>query len=143
MLVTGILLVPTTSILSVVRPYRENIYNIIDSVMFLTLIQLCFSAAGFSLTAFDRRYEAFVTIMFGIGALSPPIYAVLLLIKNITPNSLLATIKRYILRLVLCKENVGLQRNESIEPLLGDSAESQLPGDEELHYNNLLNYIIQ
>ena len=143
-LITGILLVPTASLLLVVRPYRENIYNIIDSVMFLTLIQLCFSLAGFSLTAFDRRYEAFVTIMFGIGALSPPIYAVLLLIKNITPNSLLANLKRYILRLVLCKENVALQRNESIEePLLGDSAESQLPGDEEPHYNNLLNYTIQ
>ena len=91
----------------------------------------------------DRRYEAFVTIMFGIGALFPPIYAVLLLIKNITPNNLSATIKRYILRLVLCRENVGLQRNESIEePLLGDSAESQLPGDEEPHYNSLLNYTI-
>ena len=124
-LVTGILLVPTASLLSVVRPYREDIYNVIDSVMLLTLIQLCFSLAGFSLTSFDRRYEAFVTIMFGIGALSPPIYAFLLLIKNITPNNLLATLKRYILRLVLCKENVGLQRNESIEePLLGDSAES-------------------
>ena len=144
-LVTGILLVPIASLLSVVRPYRENIYNIIDSVMFLALIQLCFSTAGFSLTSFDRRYEAFVTITFGIGALFPPIYAILLLVKNITPSNLLATLKRYILCLVLCKEKVGLQRNESIdseEPLLGDSAESQLPGDEEPHYNSLLNYTI-
>ena len=144
-LVTGILLVPTASLLLVVRPYRENIYNIIDSVMFLALILSCFSAAGFALTSFDRRYEVFVTITFGIGTLFPPIYAVLLLVKNITPSNLLAAIKRYILRLVLCKENVGLQRNESIdseEPLLGDSAESQLPGDEEPHYNSLLNYTI-
>jgi hypothetical protein len=102
-LATGILLVPTASLLSVVRPYRENIYNVIDSVMLLSLIQLCFSTVGFSLTTFDRRYEAFVTIMFGIGALSPPVYIVLLLIKTITPNNQLATTKRCVLRLILCR----------------------------------------
>jgi hypothetical protein len=143
-LAIGILLVPTASLLSVVRPYRENIYNVIDSVMLLSLIQLCFSTVGFSLTTFDRRYEAFVTIMFGIGALSPPVYAVLLLIKTITPNNLLATTKRCTLRLILRRENERLQRSESIEeePLLGDSAESQLLaiGDEEPRYNSLLNY---
>jgi hypothetical protein len=142
-LATGILLVPTASLLSVVRPYRENIYNVIDSVMLLSLIQLCFSTVGFSLTTFDRRYEAFVTIMFGIGALSPPVYAVLLLIKTIIPNNLLAATKRCILRLILCRENERLQKSESIEePLLGGSysAESQLLGDKEPRCNSLLNY---
>ena len=127
-LVNGILLVPITSLLSVVRPYRQNVYNVIDTVMLVTLIQLCFSVAGFSLTSFDRRYEPFVFIMFGIGALSPLLYAILLIIKTITPNSLLAATKRYILHTVLLREDERLQKSESIEePLVrefGDSTES-------------------
>ena len=145
--VTGILLVPVTSFLLVVRPYREGVYNIIDSVMLLTLILLCFSAAGFSLFAFDQRYAAFVYVMFGIGVLSPPTYAILLLIKNITPKNLLATSKKYILRIVLQREDERLQSNGSNEePLLrelGDSAESedsQLLSDKDPHYNSLLEY---
>ena len=68
-------------------------------------------------------------------------YCYVLLIKNITPSNLSATTCiRFKLRtpsIVLYKENVELQRNKSIEPLLGDSAESQLPGDGEPHYNSL------
>ena len=133
---TGVLLVPIASLLVTVRPYRENIYNIIDSVMLLTVVQLFFSASGFSLSVLDRRYESYITIMFGIGALSPPLYAILLFIKNILPNNPLATIRRYTLRMVLCRDNERFQRSESIEhqPLLDDSAESQLLGDEEPHY---------
>ena len=90
-LVVGILLVPTASLLLVVRPYRRNVYNAIDAVMFLAFILSCFSACGFLLTVFDRRYEAFVNIMFGIGVVCPPIYANLLLIKTTTPNNLFTT----------------------------------------------------
>ena len=97
-ILTGVLLVPIVSLLVTIRPHRENIYNVIDSVMLLTLVQLCFSAAGFSLSALNRRYETYVTIMFGIGALCPLVYASLLLIKTIAPKNLLAVTKRYILR---------------------------------------------
>jgi hypothetical protein len=140
-LVAGILFVFVTSFLLVVRPYRVGVYNIIDSVILLSVILACFSAAGSALISFNRRYEAFVIIMFGIGALSPPVYAILLLIKTITPKNLLAITKRCLLRLILCGKNEREQRSESIEePLLGDSAESQLTDDEELRYNSLLNY---
>ena len=146
--VAGILLVPVTCFLVVVRPYMEDVYNVIDSVMLLTLILLCFSASGFALTAFDQRYEAFIYVMFGIGVLSPPTYAILLLIKTITPNNLLVTSKKCILRIVLRREDDRLQTNESIEePLLrelGDSTEfddSQLLGSRDAAYHNsLLDY---
>ena len=145
--VAGILLVPITCFLVVVRPYRKDVYNVIDSVMLLTLILLCFSAAGFALTAFDQKYAEFVIVMFGIGILFPPTYAILLLIKTITPNNLLVTSKKYILRIILRRENDRLHINESIEePLLrefGDSAEfddSQLLGSRDAYHNNLLDY---
>ena len=144
-LVTGISLVPIASLLSIVRPYRQNIYNVIDSVMMLTVIQLCFSAAGFALSAFDQRYNAFVIIMFAIGALSPPLYAILLLIKKITPSNLLATTKRYLLYIVLRRDDQRLLRSESIEePLLRDIVESEdsdiVTHNEVPHYNSLLDY---
>ena len=147
-LVSGIFLVFVISFLLVVRPYRESIYTIIDSVMLLSTILLCFSAAGFSLAAFDQRYAPFVVIMFSIGALFPPTYAFLLLIKTITPNNLLVISKRYILRKILRREDERLQRSESVEePLLRElddreeSEDLQLLGGRDAHHNySLLDY---
>ena len=82
---------PLTSILAVVRPYRQNVYNITDVVLFLTVIQICFSSVGFSLSTFDRRCENFVTIMTGTGLIIPQIYAIVQLLKYIIPSRLHAT----------------------------------------------------
>ena len=144
-LVTGISLVPIASLLSIARPHRQNVYNVIDSIMVLTLIQLCFSASGFSLSSFDQRYDAFVFIMFAIGALSPPLYAFLLLFKNIVPSKLLSSAKRCLLYMVLCRKDERLLSSENIEePLLrehSDSTDSDLQLNKEVpHYNSLLNY---
>ena len=140
-LVLGIFLVFVTSFLLVVRPYRESVYTIIDSVISLSSILSCFSAAGFSLASFDQRYAPFVGIMFSIGVLFPPTYAFLLLIKTITPNNLLVISKRYILRKILRRED-RLQRSESVEePLLREiddreePEDLQLLGDRDAHHN--------
>ncbi len=127
-LVVGILLVPTVSLLLIIRPYRQNVYNAIDTVMFLALIQSFFSACGFPLIVFDQRYEVFID-MFGIGVLCPPVYATLLLVKTITPNTLFETTRNYIFRIVLRKKEERLLINESIEKSLlwelgDDSTES-------------------
>ena len=127
-LVLGIYLIPVTSFLLVVRPYRESVYTIIDSVILLSTILLCFSAAGFALTTTDEWYSPFVGIMFGIGLLFPPTYAILLLIKTITPNNLLAISKRYILWNILQREDERLQRSESVEePLLREIDDREEP----------------
>ena len=44
LLITGTILIPVVALLAVVRPYRQNIYNIIDILMLLSLIQLFFSS---------------------------------------------------------------------------------------------------
>ena len=109
-------------------------------MILLSIILVCFSAAGFALASFDQRYALFVGTTFGIGALFPSIYVILLLIKTITPKKLLVTSKRYILRKVLQREDERLQRSESIEePLfreLDDREESenlQLLGGRDAH----------
>ena len=147
-LVLGIFLVFVTSFLLVVRPYRESVYTTIDSVMLLSTIPLCFSAAGFALAAFDQRYAPFVVTMFGIGTLFPPTFATLLLIKTIASSNLLITSKRYILRKIFRREEERLQRSESIEePLLREIDDREEPkklqllGGRDAHHNyGLLNY---
>ena len=128
-LVAGIYLIPVTSLLLVIRPYRESIYTIVDSVMLLSTILLSFSAAGFVLASFDERYEPFIGIIIGIGGLFPPTYAILLLIKTITPNNLLVILKRYILRKILRREDKTIiQRSESVEePLLREFDDREEP----------------
>ena len=112
LLVTGILLLPVTSILAVVRPYRQNVYNITDVVLFLTVIQICFSSVGFSLSTFDRRYESFIKIMTGTGLIIPNIYAIVQLFKYaISSRKLILFLK--CLKCALCKGNEKLQRSIS------------------------------
>ena len=147
LLVLGIFLVFVISFLIAVRPYRESVYTIIDSVTLLSTILLCFSAAGFALAAFDERYAPFVGIMFGIGTLFPPTYAFLLLIKTITPNNLLVISKRYVQN-ILRRKDERLQRSESVEePLLRELDDREEPEDLQLlggrdaHHNySLLGY---
>ena len=125
LLVTGILLVPVAFLLVAVRPYRQNIYNIIDMLMILNIILVFFSAVGFSLSRFDRRYEPFLRVMVGIGTLLPPTYAIIQLLIYILPNRLLEAAKKFLL-CVPCKEREELANSTSIEdPLIGIVSESE------------------
>ena len=125
LLVSGILIIPVVSLLAVVRPYRQTVYNVVDIVMFLTFIQMCFSAVGFSLSAFDRRYEGFVSVMFGIALMFLPTYAIVLAVKNIIPNRWIAIIKKHVLR-ALCRKNEQLLTvsEDAADPLLQEVADS-------------------
>ena len=127
LLVTGILLLPLTSLLVVVRPYRQNVYNNTDVVLFLTVIQICFSSVGFSLSTFDRRYESFITIMTGTGLIIPQIYAIVQLLKYIIPSRLLLTFKKC-LKCLFRKVNVKFQslRNRLGDSLLRKNVESDI-----------------
>ena len=71
---SGFLLIPTICVVAVIRPYRQNAYNLLDIVLLSGFVQVSFSCAGFIYTAFDERYLSFVTGTFGIGVLSPPAY---------------------------------------------------------------------
>ena len=109
LLIIGILLVPVTALLTAVRPYRQNVHNITDIILLLFCICLCFSLVGFSLSAFDRRYETFVTIMAGCGIISPQIYFTAQLLKYVIPSRLLIAFNKC-LKLALCKVNEKLPR---------------------------------
>ena len=100
LLVTGILLLPVASLLSVVRPYSQNIYNVIDIIMILTLIQISFSAVGFLFASVDRRYELFINVMVGSGVLIPHIYVMLQVLSYILPSRLVEATKERLLHVL-------------------------------------------
>ena len=103
LLVSGIFLIPVTALFAIVRPYRQNCYNVIDTVMLLSLILLCFAGVGFSLSSFDRRYESLVTIMAGGSLVLPIVYIAVLLIKYVIPGKLVAVVKTYV-KCVWCRQ---------------------------------------
>ena len=148
-LITGISLVPVTALLALLRPYREDRYNVSDELMLLSVIILCFSAVGFSLSAFDRRYQTFVSVTFGMGMLYPPTYVMILAVKRIIYSDLVATLKNFLLRLISrCRNKEELERDdEDVEDRLlqdfdesSESDDSRLHSNEQPHYNSLLDY---
>ena len=97
----GTLFIPAVVLTAIVRPYRESVYNVIDLVMFLVFIQLCFSTVGIALVLPDQSF-IFVTTMFGIGIIIPIAYIILLAVRKILPNFFIVCIKEFILSL-LCR----------------------------------------
>ena len=90
-LVAGILLIPVVVTTAVVRPYRKTVYNIIDTILLLSLVQVCFSGVGFEVTLYDRRYEGFVIIMFAAGLVTPSVYVTALILYKIIPKHTVET----------------------------------------------------
>ena len=123
-LVTGILLVPVTYMLTIVQPHKQDMYNVLDTVMILTLILVCFSAAGCPLSSLDLRYEPFTNVMFGIGVFFPILYATAQLLLYIIPNRLVVAMKK-LLQHTLSKGIGALKRGRNLEnPLVQDHPES-------------------
>ena len=82
-LVAGVLLIPVVLATAVIRPYRETVYNVIDTVLLLSFVQVCFTGV---ITSFDRRYEGFAIIMFAAGIFTLSVYvtALIYIIQNNT-----------------------------------------------------------
>ena len=77
--VCGILFIPVIVLTAIVRPYRESVYNVIDTVFFLVFIQFFFSIAGIGLVLSGQSL-IFAVTMFGIGFIIPILYITLLVV---------------------------------------------------------------
>ena len=123
MLVIGILLIPVIVTTAVIRPYRETAYNVVDIVLLLAFVLLCFTNIAISLSTFDRRFQGFVSVMLGVALLVPILYVTALTVYKILRNRYT---KQLSLRLLLkfkgpCR---CLQRGEEEDPLLQQVADS-------------------
>ena len=119
-----ILLIPVIVIYTIIRPYRETVYNVVDIVFLLAFVQTFFSAAGISLCTFNRRFEGFVTFMLGFGLIIPIVYITVLAVYKILPKSWIAYVKKWALHLP-CTNRACLYIEEDTEdPLLSHLEES-------------------
>jgi hypothetical protein len=110
--VTGITLIPVVVLTMVIRPYRETIYNAIDIVFFLAIIQIFFSYSAASLADFiNRRFKIFSFVTFGVPLLFPLVYALLLAFRMLLPNKWIASVRICIFH-TFCKRNEPLQVRE-------------------------------
>ena len=94
--VAGIFMIPVACLTAIVRPYKKNVYNIIDVVLFLVFSHVCLSLALVTLSTFDRRYFVFATILAAISLLCPPMYAVACLVRKVLKMSCVLHLRRYI-----------------------------------------------
>jgi hypothetical protein len=112
--VGGILLIPVIALFAIIRPYREAVYNLVDIVLLLAFLQGFFSAAAIPLCAFNRRFQDFVTFMFGIGAIVPLVYIAVLAVYTILPRSWIFLIKKRAMQLP-CADGSYLHREGDME----------------------------
>ena len=96
--VCGTLFIPAVVLTAIVRPYRESVYNVIDLVIFLVFIQICFSTAGIALVL-PGQSLLFVATMLGIGIIIPLMYITLLALYKLLPNFCIIRIKDLALHL--------------------------------------------
>ena len=111
--ITGITLIPVIVLIVVIQPYSQAIYNAIDVMFFLAIVQIFFSYAAASLSDFiDRRFRIFAWVTFGIPLLFPLVYALLLAFKMFLPNKWIASVRNCTF-CAFCKGNEPLQIRES------------------------------
>ncbi len=111
-IITGITLIPVIVLIMVIRPYRETIYNAIDVIFFLAIVQIFFSFSAMSLADFiNRRFKMFAGVPFGVALLFPLVYALLLAFRMFLPNKWIASVRICIFH-TFCKRNEPLQVRE-------------------------------
>ena len=101
-LLTGITLVPVIILTVVVWPYKWTIYNILDVIFFLALVQVFFAFTTLLRPDYmdvDRKYAIFSSTAVATGLLFPFVYAVSLALKTILPSKWIAGVQKYVLYL--------------------------------------------
>ena len=106
--VCGTLFIPAVVLTAIVRPYRASVYNVIDLVIFLAFIQVCFSTAGIGLVLPGQNF-LFSATMLGIGIIIPLMYIILFALYKLLPNFCIIHIKNLALHL----HQSSLQRRDA------------------------------
>ena len=126
-MVTGIIFIPVIALVVVIRPYRQNVFNAIDTVFLLGFVQVCFSTTAIFLCTFNRRYQSFASFMLGSALMFPVVYAMVLAVKKILPNKWIACAKDKVLSHMFCRNSEQSQVREDVEdPLLQHLADSEV-----------------
>ena len=88
LLVFGLALIPVTAFYAIMRPYKNDIYNIIDIVFFLVTIMFCFTATSFSICSIESECLLPINIAFSISVVFLPLYAIIISVYKLFPKAL-------------------------------------------------------
>ena len=106
----GKLLIQTTMISAIIKPYRIKVYNIIGVGLLSVFIQILFSAAGRPFGVFNKAVKGFQIIMLGIGLTVPLVYITMLTVYKILPKTWITFIMEHAILHPFCRQS-HLQRN--------------------------------
>ena len=124
-IVTGIVFIPVIVLTVIIQPYRQTLYNIIDVIVYLMIVQVYFSFIATSYSNYNHRFKSFACTMLGVALVVPFAYATVLAVKRILPNKLVGSVKKYLLMIILKdKEQYQMDKHEG-DPLLQHLADNQ------------------
>ena len=125
-IVIGIVFIPVIVLTVNIRPYRQTLYNIIEVIVYLMIVQVYFSFIATSYSDYNHRFKSFACTMLGVALIVPfAYYATVLAVKRILTNKLVGSVKKYLLVIILRdKEQYQMDEHEG-DPLLQHLADNQ------------------
>ena len=88
LLVLGIVFIPITAFYAVMRPYKNDLYNIIDTVFLLVTVMFCFAATSSAFCSLEAECLLFDNTVWVLSAAFPPLYMLIVSVYKLFPKVL-------------------------------------------------------
>ena len=93
-IVNGIMAIPVTAFLAIVRPYKKDLFNVIDIIFLLVFILFCLGAVSIAPCSPRWSYELFAYSVLILSLVFAPIYAFIVTVYMIVPKSVITYLKK-------------------------------------------------
>ena len=93
----GLFLIPATVLYATVRPYKNSVHNIVDTVILLVDILFCFTASGISFCSIETGCFLIDVVLWSFSGAFFPIYPLVISVFKIFPiKGIYKSFKKYI-----------------------------------------------
>ena len=87
LLVFGIVLIPITVLFAVTRPYKNDLYNIIDTIFLLVAVMFCFVTTSSVFCSIETECILFDNTVWVLCAAFPPLYMFIVSVYKLFPKA--------------------------------------------------------
>ena len=94
LLVFGIVLIPITAFYAIMRPYKNELYNVIDIVSLLVTVMFCFAATTSAICSLETECFLLINAAWVLSAAFFPLYALVISVYKLFPKSLCKYLKK-------------------------------------------------
>ena len=88
LIIFGLILIPITICYAIVRPYKNDIYNIIDIVFLSVLIMFCFAAASTAICSLETKCLSLTNVVIVLCGAFSPLYALVISVYKLFPKAI-------------------------------------------------------